>query len=214
MAIALKLPKNPFLKTSTPENQIQLPKAADLHFVEQHKTQMEVKKMYRKLLGLAVAVLLLTMLAAPVFAKSPNKFPATAAITGIDGFDPNTISYRVTNDGVIHLDNFEFWGPIALSLNGGTPIAVEWYDVCSGIYSPSSNRGIYRFDEVWSIDGEAAFVGTDHLVCEGNLLTETIDSFHSHIVLHGVGDYAGQVLDLWMYPENYPVLVGTWLKPT
>lgn len=169
--------------------------------------------MNRKLLGIAVVVLSLAILAAPVLAKSPKKFPASAAITAIDGVDPTTIVYRITDDGVMHLDNFEFWGTIALSVDNGPVVDVDWYDTCSGIYSPSSNRGIYRFDEVWTIDDEAAFVGTDHLVCEGELLTETITSFHSHMVLHGVGDYAGQVLNLWMLPENYPVLVGTWLKP-
>ena len=169
--------------------------------------------MNRKLVVLAVALLAMAMLATPVFAKSPNKFPATAVITGISGADPTTISYRVTDDGVIHLENFEFWGPIILSVDGGPIINVAWYDICSGSYSPGGNRGIYRFDEVWTIDGEAVFVGTDHLVCEGELLTETITSMHSHIVLHGVGDYAGQVLEFWMKPENYPVFVGTWLKP-
>jgi hypothetical protein len=167
----------------------------------------------RKLLGIAVTVLSLAMLAAPVLAKSPIKFPATADITAITGVDPTTIVYRITDDGVVHLENFEFWGTIALSVVGGPVVNVEWYDVCSGVYSPSSNRGIYRFDEVWTIDGNDAFVGTDHLVCEGELLTETITSMHTHIVLHGVNAYAGQVLEFWMYPENYPVFVGTWLKP-
>jgi len=168
------------------------------------------------LVFLAVALLasaLLMTFAAPVMAKSSTKFPATAAITAITGMDPTTIAYRITDDGMMHLENFEFWGTIVLSVEGGAEVDVEWYDVCSGIYSPSSNRGIYRFDEVWTIDGEPAFEGTDHLTCEGSLLADTITSFHSHMVLHGVGDYAGQVLNLWMHPENYPVLAGTWLKP-
>jgi hypothetical protein len=165
----------------------------------------EVKR--KKVLGCALVCVFLAILATPVMAKPANKVPAVAAITGITGIDPN-VEVRFTDDGVGHLAYFMMWGTIDLSLDGGPAIPVEWVDICEGIYSPRSNTGIYRFDEVWTIDGKDAFVGTDHLYGEGNLMDYTI--IHTHIVLHGVGDYEGQVLNLW-YDSG--ALIGTWLKP-
>ena len=165
--------------------------------------------MHRKILGLAVALLEIAILATPVLAKSPNKFPATAVITGVSGQDPN-VEVRFTDDGVGHLTYLMFWGTIDLSLDGGPAIPVEWVDICEGHYNPRSNTGVYRFDEVWTIDGVDAFVGTDHLIGEGNLNDYTIS--HTHMILHGINDYEGQVLNLW-FDLGAGSLVGTWLKP-
>ena len=171
--------------------------------------KMEVKEINRKVLGIAVVLMAAAMLATPVMAKSPNKLPAKAVITGVLGQDPN-VEVRFTDDGVGHLIYLQFWGTIDLSLDGGPAIPVEWVDTCEGHYNPRSNTGIYRFDEVWTIDGEDAFVGTDHLYGEGNLNDYTI--VHTHMVLHGINDYEGQVLNLWFKPDEGG-LVGTWLKP-
>ena len=161
------------------------------------------------MIGLAVAFLALAMLAVPVMAKSPNKSPAKAVITGILGSDPN-VEVRFTDDGVGHLTYFKMWGTIDLSLDGGPAIPVDWVDICNGHSNPRSNTAVYRFDEVWTIDGKDAFVGTDHLYGEGNLMAYTI--IHTHMILHGINDYEGQVLNLWFKPEEGG-LVGTWLKP-
>lgn len=167
--------------------------------------------MNRKILVIFVALMAATMLATPVMAKSPNKLPATAAITAITGYDPTTIEIRVTDDGILHLEFFKMWGTIDLSLDGGPAIPVEWVDICVGTYNPRSNTGIYRFDEVWTLP-DGTFVGTDHVNMEGNLLGE-YTGMHTHIVLQGVGFYEGQVLNLKMDTEEGAIFTGSWLKP-
>jgi len=163
----------------------------------------------KKLLGIALAFVFLAMLAAPVIAKSSNKVPAEAVIY-TTGFDPTTLDIRVTDDGIEHIIYLEMWGIIELYQGDNpTPIIVEWVDICEGLYNPRSNKGIWRFDEVWTIDGSPAFVGTDHVKVEGPLIAP--EAMKSHMVLHGVGDYEGQVLNLWFEPVA--TLAGTWLKP-
>ena len=167
--------------------------------------------MDRKILGIAAALLALTMLAAPVMATSPNKLPATATITAITGYEISTIEVKTTDDGILHLQYFKMWGTIDLSLNGGAPIPVQWVDICVGTYNPRSDTGIYRFDEVWTLP-DGTFVGTDHVNMDGNLLGE-YTGMHTHIVLQGgPGVYEGQVLNLKMNTANAEMFVGSWLK--
>jgi len=165
-----------------------------------------------KKITLIVLALALVLLATPfvgtVMAKSANKLPAVATIYTL-GFEINPATdIKVTDDGIEHILYLKMWGIIELSLDGGPPTTVDWVDICEGLYNPRSNTGTWRFDEVWTIAGSDAFVGTDHVKVEGMLAAPT--AMRSHIVLHGIGDYEGQVLNLWF---DSGALVGTWLKP-
>lgn len=167
---------------------------------------------------MAVALMAMAMLVAPVMAT--NKVPCTAAITGINYVDPN-IQYVVTDDGILHLLYFKFGGTIVLS-DGVTTITVNWMDICTGMYNPTTNRGLYVFNEVWTdpITG-GTFVGMDHPRTVGDLLASfgvptgnpPSTSIEGHIIAHGTGAFRGQALEITLTPETYPVFVGTWLKP-
>ena len=166
--------------------------------------------MNRKVLGCALVCIFLAMLATPVMAAPANKVSARAAITTL-GFeiDPTT-DIRVTDDGIEHILYLKMWGIIELYQGDNpTPTIVDWVDICEGLYNPRSNKGVWRFDEVWTIDGTDAFVGTDHVKLEGTLIDPI--SMGSHMILHGINYYEGQVLNLWFTPGEG--LVGTWLKP-
>jgi len=162
-----------------------------------------------KVLGIAVVFLAIAILATPVMAAPTNKVPARAAITVL-GFemDPTT-DVRVTDDGIEHISYLMMYGTIELyEGDNPTPIIVDWVDICEGLYNPKCDKSVWRFDEVWSIEGSPAFVGTDHVNTVGPL-TE-VESMKSHMILHGVGDYDGQILNLWFVTGEG--LVGTWLK--
>jgi hypothetical protein len=172
-----------------------------------------VREVKRKIL-LTVLALAVVLLATPfvgtVMAAPANKVPALATIT-TTGFeiDPTT-DIRVTDDGIEHILYLKMWGIIELYQGDNpTPTIVDWVDICEGLYNPRSNKGVWRFDEVWTIDGTDAFVGTDHVKVEGMLTAPT--NMRSHMILHGINDYEGQVLNLWFTPGEG--LVGTWLKP-
>lgn len=166
------------------------------------------KKVLVTVLALAL-VLLATPLVGTVIAEPANKVPARAVITTL-GFeiDPTT-DIRVTDDGIEHISYLMMWGIIELyEGDNPTPIIVDWVDICEGLYNPECDKSIWRFDEVWEIDGDPAFVGTDHVKTVGPLIA--VESMKSHMILHGVGDYEGQVLNLWFVMGEG--LVGTWLK--
>jgi hypothetical protein len=161
---------------------------------------------------LAFALSMMFAAVAPVMAVSPNKLPAKAIITGLSGFEMNTLEYRITDDGIEHLIYFKMWGTILLFLDDGPPIPVEWVDICNGLYNPVSNTGVYRFDEVWTLP-DGTFVGTDKLSVEGNILGD-YTGMHTHIVLKGSlgGVYEGQVINLKMDSDESDWFLGTWLK--
>jgi len=167
--------------------------------------------MNKKILGLLASLLIVTMFAVPVMAAKPNKVSARAVIYTLGcEIDPTT-DIRITDDGIEHILYLKMWGIIELYQGDNpTPIIVDWVDICDGLYNPRSNKSVWRFDEVWQIEGSDAFVGTDHVKTVGPLTAP--ESMNSHMILHGVGDYEGQVLNLWFTPEE-GALVGTWLKP-
>jgi hypothetical protein len=173
-----------------------------------------VREVKKKVLVVAVALMAVAMLATPfvgtVMAAPANKVPARAAITTLGyEIDPAT-DIRVTDDGIEHITYLMMWGIIELyEGDNPIPIIVDWVDICEGLYNPKCDKSVWRFDEVWTIDGAPAFVGTDHVKTVGPLIA--VESMKSHMILHGVGDYEGQVLNLWFVPDEG--LVGTWLKP-
>jgi hypothetical protein len=175
----------------------------------------------RRILLASVVLLFVAMLATPIvgtsMAKSPNKVPVQAFITGINYV--GDVETRITDDGILHIEHLRMEGTIMIIVNGddANPILVDWIDdPCDGVYNPTTDKSTLRFDEVWSIEGMPAFAGTDHIIMDGNIL-DTYTGLRTHMILQGVGHYKGQVLSLKMDfnvddpdPDGF---LGTWLKP-
>ncbi|MFX1301033.1 MAG: hypothetical protein ACFFDE_08810 [Promethearchaeota archaeon] len=170
--------------------------------------------MKKKITGIVASIFIAVMFAVPVMAESPNKIPVKA-IPIIGPF--MDIETRVT-DGLVHIENLRIEGEIMILPEVGGPLAVGTFvdDPCEGLYNPKTGMSVYTFDEVWTFS-DGTFVGTAHVQINGDLLSFTFTAMQAHIVLHGTGDYEGQVLNLKMdwdmsVPGSYGY-EGTWLKP-
>lgn len=173
--------------------------------------------MKKKIIGFLASIFIVAMFVVPVMAASPNEVPVKA-IPIVTGFNFDNMQTRVT-DGVLHIESLIIVGNILiLPEGGGPPMAVGTFvdDPCDGLYNPKNGMSVYTFDEVWDF-GVGTFVGTAHVKINGDLLTQTFTTMEAHIVLHGTGEYEGQVLNLKMDfdtsdPTTYGY-IGTWLKP-
>lgn len=156
---------------------------------------------------------MIAMLTSPVFAANPNKVDATAKDLVTTGYKYDPLTYRWTTDGnITHIDYMEIYGTLNLYIDGEI-IAVTWVDIVSGTYNSKTLQGIVTFEEIWTLEG-GTFVGTAHITYEGGTLI-TYKEFYSHIILHGTGDYEGQMLSLDMdRPDRAQPAIyeGFWLK--
>lgn len=169
--------------------------------------------MKKKITGIVASIFIVVMFAVPAMAESPNKIPVKA-IPIIGPF--SNIQTRVT-DGVVHIESLRIEGEIRLFPEVGAPLFGTFVDdPCEGLYNPEAGMSVYEYDEVWTFSG-GTFVGTAHVKINGDLLSFTFTTMQAHIVLHGTGDYEGQVLNLKMdwdmsVPGSYGY-EGTLLKP-
>ena len=160
----------------------------------------------------------------------PTKIPITAVLGAPGGAD-TTVKYVVIGSNE-YLLYYKFWG--TLYIYPGTysysslpptlaPIAtVNYVDVCWGTYNSATNQGCYTFYEVWTLSSGPNFVGFDNPIhSTGDFLAYvgvvTVNppwtAASSHIIVVGIGAYAGQVIDiaspnLFATPWN-----GYWLTP-
>jgi len=165
------------------------------------------------LISILTLFMLLTFIT-PVLAESPNKTPVICDDLHTDGY----VSYPdvwVTNGGISHIDNFEFYGTIDIKLNGVLLFEnVPWVDIATGTYNSKTMQGVLRFDEVWTLPG-GTFVGVAHITLVGGNF-QTFKEMYSHIILHGTGDYEGQMLSMslgYIRGVTPAVYEGYWLKP-
>jgi hypothetical protein len=161
-----------------------------------------------------LALFMLLTFVAPVSAGSPNKTPITCDDLHTAGYSSYP-DVRVTNGGISHIDNFEFYGTIDIKLNGVLLFDdVPWVDIATGTYNSKTMQAVLQFDEVWTLPG-GTFEGVAHITLEGGNL-QTYKEMYSHIVLHGTGDYEGQILSMSLgYTRGVTPAVyeGYWLKP-
>lgn len=171
--------------------------------------------MNRKILMIFVALIGVAMLATPVLAAPPNKTPVTATNLVTKGSQYDPLTYRWVTDGNIsHIVYMKLWGTLQINVDGEA-IPVNWVDILSGTYNMKTTEGVWKWYEVWTLPNGDTFEGTAHVTMAGGTLI-TYKEFYSHIILHGTGDYKGQILSLEMdrpsrsVPADYD---GYWLKP-
>ena len=104
-------------------------------------------------------------------------------------------------------------GTLDIDLGDG-PKPATFVDICVGTFNPKNNKGVYQFDEVWTLP-DGTFEGTAHVkVSGGSLLTMEYTSMIAHIILHGTGVYEGQILSLRSdEPGGFPAYIGYVLTP-
>ena len=55
-----------------------------------------------------------------------------------------------------------------LTLEGESEIHVGWVAIRVGTYNSKNNKGVCKYDEVWTLQGGGPFEGTAHLKLEGS----------------------------------------------
>jgi len=178
--------------------------------VEEGGEKMRIKT----ILGSGLAVFMLLTFVSPVLAGSPNKTPVKCD-------DLDTIGYVyppdvwVTNGGISHIEYFKMYGTIDIKLDGVLVFDnVPWVDIVSGTYNSKTMQAVLQFDEVWTLPG-GTFEGVAHITLVGGNL-QTYKEMYSHIILHGTGDYEGQILSMelgYIRHVTPAVYEGYWLKP-
>jgi hypothetical protein len=155
----------------------------------------EVKKMNKMVLGMAVALIAIAMLATPVLADSARKIEGvTAAVSGtvMDGW-----ASRITNPGEVrHYKDWTWTGAITLSIPGEAPLVGRYLDTIDGMVFPvisdddgvehNQGWGIWHFYEVWAFP-----LGTFEGTAQFEQLAPSFAAYESRIVLHGTGAYEG-----------------------
>jgi hypothetical protein len=173
------------------------------------------EKVKKAVLVIAVALMAVAMLATPVLAASPNKTLVTASNLATLGSEYDPLTFRWITDGNIsHIVYMKLWGTLQINVDGEV-IPVNWVDILSGTYNMKTLKGVWKWDEVWTLPNGDTFEGTAHVkFAGGNLITFT--EFYAHIILHGTGAYDGQILSLEMDRPSRSVpgvYEGYWLKP-
>ena len=171
-----------------------------------------MKKMAVKVLVPILALLMLLSMASCVKAcvfPPPTKTPITAVL--LTSSAGTTVKYVVSPCGVEYLLYLKLSGTLAifagtysyLDLPSTPPIAIVSYvDVCWGTYNIATNLGSYTFYEVWTLSSAPAFVGFDHPIHSvGDLISDVTGNpawtaASTHIIVCGIGAYAGQVIDI------------------
>jgi hypothetical protein len=178
--------------------------------------------MNRKILGIAVTILAVAMLASPVMAySSANKTPVMATNIELTGADyvPSRDRWTSGQDMIIHHNSglYKAWGTIDIYVDDVlTYENVEFIDTIYAVYNKYTLQVVARFEEVWTLPG-GTFEGTAHIMTEGGSLS-SYQVLDSHIILKGTGDYEGETMSLLAhYVKGVDpfklVYEGYWLTP-
>jgi hypothetical protein len=175
-----------------------------------------VRELNKKVLGIAVVLMAVTMLAVPVYAKptnGPNKVAVTVTMTR-DG--------RPVNEGGdgggngILLDGPVFTGVII-------HVVLEQHYFTTITFADNSTLDGYIVDErkVVNIKGSSRIVLTDNYVFdfgeggfEGNglvMLDMVKGQSKGYGLFHGTGDFEGQTLNIGHGWEPFSTVVNPWL---
>lgn len=171
--------------------------------------------MKKEILFLSVVVLMICALTMPVLAEKLNKMPVAVALLPTGGADYSTLVKWVSDGGVAHLEYLRTWGTVNIYVNGVMAYAnVQYSNVICGNYNPETMTGNWKYNEIWTLPG-GTFEGAAHVTTYGGDLASNSE-MAARILLHGSGDYKGQVLSMsfdWIKGVNTPVYKGYWLTP-
>jgi hypothetical protein len=121
------------------------------------------EKVKKAVLVIAVALMAVAMLATPVLAASPNKTPVTASNLATLGSEYDPLTFRWITDGNIsHIVYMKLWGTLQINVDGEV-IPVNWVDILSGTYNMKTLKGVWKWDEVWTLPNGDTFEGTAHV---------------------------------------------------
>jgi hypothetical protein len=160
------------------------------------RLRREVRELNRKVLGIAVALLLAAMFVAPVFAK--RKVAVTATQMGTGSGEEGWL----VDHGIYQYRGWEGAGMVTLRIPGQTPLVGASSSVFSGKTTFTQEppdpqaEGMTHLKMMWTFTGEGT-TGT----FEGQMQRKTIGvpvitHVEAHVVLQGTGNFEGQTLIL------------------
>jgi hypothetical protein len=177
---------------------------------------MEVRKVNKKVLGIAVTLLLAAMFIAPAMAKPATKIEgvtATVLPTTTEGV------LREVDHGILQIRGGIMTGPVTLSIPGQAPLVGTYYGELNGwikLDHPAPGpwleaENLFSGKVELSFPG-GTFVGIRHFKMIG-FPTPFISHVDTQMVLHGTGDFKGQTLKLSYEGALPPVFEGYLIMP-
>jgi hypothetical protein len=155
-----------------------------------------VKELNKKVLGIAVALLLAAMFVAPVFAKRKVAVTATQMGGGSSGGEG-----WLVDDGIFQFRGAEGAGVVTLYIPGQDPLSGTSSSEINGkitftheVPPPDLDAlGIMHLKMVWTFEGKGTFEGQ---MQRKGIGVPVITYMEAHMVLQGTGDFEGQTLIL------------------
>ena len=173
--------------------------------------------MKKKILVIAVALMFVAMLAAPVMAAPATKKEVTVAMDVAQSTDPDSI--RVVDHGILHMRGTSA-GTFNITIAGQDPLnftwAGEWAVRSKGLPLPNpEGEALIRGKVLLTSIGEGTtgtFEGMIHKRMKG--LPAPVSTYlYSRTVLHGTGDFQGQTLKLSFEGAPPEALAGYIIIP-
>ena len=153
--------------------------------------------MNRKILGIAIALLLAAMFVAPVFAKT--KIAVTATQMGGGGSGGES---RMVDHGIRQFRGMEGTGVVTLYIPGQAPLVGTSSSVINGKITFTQEppdpdaEGLIHLKMVWTFTGEGTTGTFEGQMQRKGIGVPIISYIEAHMVLQGTGDFKGQTLRL------------------
>jgi hypothetical protein len=162
------------------------------------------RQMNKKILGIAVTLLLAAMFVAPVFAKRKVAVTATqmGGGTGGEGW--------MVDHGIWQFRGTEGAGVVTLYIPGQTPLVGASSSVINGKITftqepPDPNAlGIMHLKMVWTFTGKDTTGTFEGQMQRKGIGVPLLSSLEAHMVLQGTGDFKGQTLMLSAEDTSLP----------
>ena len=153
--------------------------------------------MNKKVLGIAVALLLVAMFVAPVFAKRKVAVTATQMGVGSSGGES-----RLVDDGILQFRGAEGAGVVTLYIPGQTPLTGTSSSEINGKITFTQEppdpeaEGLIHLKMKWTFTGEGTTGTFEGQMQRKGIGVPVITYMEAHMVLQGTGDFKGQTLML------------------
>jgi hypothetical protein len=151
----------------------------------------------KKVLGIAVALLLAAMFVAPVFAKRKVAVTATQMGGGASGGES-----WMADDGILQFRGATGAGMVTLNIPGQTPLVGASSSEISGKITFTQEppdpeaEGLIHLKMKWTFTGEGTTGTFEGQMQRKGIGVPVISYLEAHMVLQGTGDFEGQTLIL------------------